>query len=196
MARFSDIERAEELLAAKNQLETWRKLDRAAKQTAYAASMLGGRTNVGRQIGWIKPFGETNNFWFETKVLAAPETPPTPKEKTEISLINTLTGAIVAATGKRVSTTAPTGTNLVIKRARKIQFARVKVIVPGNEVRESRVSRFTGIKYRQREVNSVSCVFGMLDTETEQAAQNAIRASLKTALPTAIISFVPQGFVG
>jgi hypothetical protein len=40
-ARYSDINRAEELMAAKTKLEAWRKLDAAAKAAAYKAARLG-----------------------------------------------------------------------------------------------------------------------------------------------------------
>ncbi|MEG4583439.1 hypothetical protein QUA71_28105 [Microcoleus sp. MON1_C5] len=197
MARFRDIMRADELKAQKNAYEAYLKLSTPEKQAAYAASMLGKRSNVGRQIGYIRPFGGPDNFYYETKVLAAPAKAPTPKEQTETSLINTVTTAIIAATGKHVVTAVPTGTNLVIKRARKIQFAKVKVIVPGSEVRENRSSRFTGKKYTQTEVNSVSCSFGRLDqNQNEQDAQTAIINALRSSLPNATILFTPQGFVG
>ncbi|MCC3410011.1 MAG: hypothetical protein JGK17_31645 [Microcoleus sp. PH2017_10_PVI_O_A] len=195
MGRYSDINRAEELLAAKNKLEAWRKLDGPAKKAAYKTSRLGLRTNIGRQVGYIKPFGTSANFWYETKVLAPPDDPATPNEENETSLITTLVSAIIGATGKRVLTATPTGANLIIKKAKKIEFAKVRVQASSGNSREA-TSRFTGNKYRQQEVKSVSCSFGMIGDENEQTAREAIRAALKTALPTAIISFTPQGFVG
>jgi hypothetical protein len=195
MGRFSNINRAEELLAAKNKLDAWRKLDKAAKQAAYKAARMGLRTNIGRQVGYIQPFGTTGNFWYETKVLSPPQDPATPNEENETSLINSIVAAIVGATGKRVITTVPTGANLIIKKARKIEFAKVRVQLTSGASRET-TSRFTAGKYRQIESKSASCSFGAIGAESEQTAQAAIIAAIKATLPTAIITFVPQGFVG
>lgn len=197
MARFSDIERAEELLAAKAALEAWRKLSNTAKKAAYAQSRMGLRTNTGKQFGFIRPFGGSDNFFYKTKVLATDGGTPTAGEENESSLINAVVGAVIqAAAGKGVMTNIPTGTNVVIKTAKKIEFAKVRVQIPTTNTRQ-RISRFTNKSYTQREVKSVSCSFGAgTSTQTEQQAREAILTALKTALPTAIVTFKPQGFVG
>lgn len=199
MGRFRDINRAEELLAAKNKLDAWRKLDTAAKQAAYKASRLGLRTNRGSQVGYILPFGETRPFFFETKVLAgsAQGESPTANEENENALITAIVTTIVGVTNKRVVTTAPTSAGVIIKKARKIQFAKVKVQIPGTAQAREATSRFTGKKYRQTEIKSASCPFGALTgSETEQEAQGAVRTAILALLPTAVITFTPQGFVG
>ncbi|MGL5927111.1 hypothetical protein, partial [Chroococcidiopsis sp.] len=197
--RFTDIERAEELRAAKIKLEAWRSSDRVAKKAAYAAAKLGGRTNVNRQVAYIKPFGAGTNFWYETKVLTsnASSGELTPGEENEASLVGAVVAAIVAATDGFASTTAPTGANTVIKVAKKIQFARVKVIIPGTATPRTRTSRFTGNIYTQKESKSVSCPFGMkTGSVTEAEAKVTIRNAILQLLPAARVIFYPQGFVG
>lgn len=195
MGRFGDIERADELKLKKTALEAYRALSATAKQAAYAASRQGLRTNRGSQDAYIRPFGSEGNFFYIAKVLADPTDPPTAAEENETALITAVRNAIVAATG-RASTTAPTGANTIIKRARKIQFSKVKVTLIGTLTR-TRTSRFTGTSYTQREFKSVSCPFGAIDgTESEQTAQSAIRAAILATLPAARITFTSQGFVG
>jgi hypothetical protein len=64
-ARYSDINRAEQLMAAKTKLDAWRKLDAAARAAAYKAARLGVKINVGSSVAYVKPFGETSdNFYW------------------------------------------------------------------------------------------------------------------------------------
>lgn len=197
MARYRDIERAEELMAAKTNLEAWRKLNNAAKSTAYKTARLGLKVNVGYSIGYIKPFGESSdNFYWEGKVLAVPTDPPkTDAEENSNGLITSVRSAVAAAGG--FAETKPTGTNVITKVAKKIQFARVLCTQPKSG-RRNTTSRMTGRPYLLVETDTVSCPFGQsaAPNNVEQAVRQAIRTALKTSLPTARVSFRSQGYVG
>lgn len=99
MARYGDINRAEQLMAAKNKLDAWRKLDSAAKSAAYKAARLGLKINVGASLGYIKPFGETNdNFYWLARILALPTTAPKPDvEENNNDLITSVRTAVINA---------------------------------------------------------------------------------------------------
>ncbi|MEG4225534.1 hypothetical protein QUA35_06695 [Microcoleus sp. N9_B2] len=195
MARYADINRAEELMAAKTKLEAWRRLDAAAKRAAYQAARLGLKINVGSSLGWIKPFGETNNFYWETKILAVPTAAPKPeKEENNNSLITNVRTAVIGAGA--AADTKPTTANVSIKRARKIELARVLCTVAKAQTKDA-ISRTTGKPYTLVETDTVSCAFGQTEgADNEKAVQDGIRAALKLTQSTARISFKPQGYVG
>jgi hypothetical protein len=197
MARYSDINRAEELLAAKTKLEAWRKLDRAAKRAAYNAARLGLKVNVGSSIGYIKAFGEvSDNFHWESKLMAVPTAAPKPGvEENNNTLITSVRSAVIGA-GAALET-KPTGTNVTVKKARKIELARVICTLPKAQSRTT-TARTTGLPYTQVETDSVSCAFGAstAPNNVEQAVREAIRTALKTSQPSARVSFKPQGYVG
>jgi len=197
MARYSDINRAEELMAAKTKLEAWRKLDKAAKAAAYKAARLGLKINVGAGPGYIKAFGEiSENFYWEAKILAVPTAPPKPDvEENNNSLITNVRAAVIGAGG--ALETRPTGANVTVKRARKIELARVLCTLPKAQSKNT-TARTTGLPYTQVETDTVSCPFGQstAPNNVEQAVREAIRTALKTSQPTARVSFKPQGYVG
>ncbi|MEG4964941.1 MULTISPECIES: hypothetical protein [unclassified Microcoleus] len=158
MARYADINRAEELMAAKTKLEAWRRLDAAAKRAAYQAARLGLKVNVGWSWGYIKPFGEAGNFFWEAKLLAVPTAAPKPdKEENNNSLITNVRTSVVS--GGAAVEIKPTTANVSIKRARKIEFARVLCTVPKTQTRDT-ISRTTGKPYTLVETDTVSCAFG------------------------------------
>jgi hypothetical protein len=188
MPRYSDINKAEELLAAKNKLEAWRKLDRAAKRAAYRAARLGLKVNVGSTQGYIKAFGEvSDNFYWQANLLAVPTNPPKPDvEENNNALIT-----------RGVTETKPTAANVTVKKAKKIEFARVICTLPKAQTRAT-TSRATGLPYTQVETDTVSCPFGQstAPNNVEQAVREVIRTALKTSQPTARVTFKPQGYVG
>ncbi len=197
MARYSDINRAEELLAAKNKLEAWRKLDKAAKAAAYRAARLGLKINVGFSPGYIKAFGETSdNFYWEAKLLAVPTAPPKADvEENNNALVTSVRTAVISAGA--AAETKPTGTNVTVKKARKIELARVLCTLPKTQTKQT-VSRTTGRPYTLVETDTVSCPFGAstAPNNVEASVREAIRTALKTSQPTARVSFKPQGYVG
>jgi hypothetical protein len=143
MARYTDINRAEELMAAKTKLDAWRRLDAEAKRTAYAAARLGLKINVGSSLAYIRPFGEgSDNFVWESKILAVPTAAPKAlKEENNNSLITNVLAAVVGSGA--VLQTKPSGPSIIVKRAKKIQFARVICTVPKTQTKDT-TSRMTG----------------------------------------------------
>ena len=196
-ARYSDINRAEQLMAAKTKLDAWRKLDAAAKSAAYKAARLGLKINVGHSTGYIKAFGEiSDNFYWEARLLAVPTAPPKPEvEENNNSLITNVRTAVLGAGG--ALETRPTGTNVTVKKAKKIELARVLCTLPKSQTKNT-TARTTGRPYTQVESDTVSCPFGQstAPNNVEQAVREAIRTALKTSQPTARVSFKPQGYVG
>ncbi|MEG4047820.1 hypothetical protein [Microcoleus sp. Pol17_C1] len=195
MTRYADINRAEELMAAKAKLEAWRKLDAVAKKAAYAAARLGLKINVGWTWGYIKSFGETGNFFWEARLLAVPTAAPKPdKEENNNTLVTNVRTAVVNAGAALVD--KPVTANVVIKRARKIELARVLCTQPKAQTKDT-VSRTTGKPYTLVESDTVSCAFGQTTgADSEKAVQDGIRTALNLTQPTARISFKPQGYVG
>ena len=196
MAKYSDINKAEQLMAAKTKLDAWRKLDAAAKSALYKTARLGLRVNTGWDLGYFKPFGETGNFFWEARLLAVPTTAPkVGVEENNNGLITSVRTAVLASANAVVD--KPTTANTVIRRAKKIQLARVLCTASKTQTKPT-TSRITGRPYTLVEKDTVSCAFGQGATTgvTESAAQGLIRTSLKNSQPTARVSFKPQGYVG
>lgn len=200
MARMQDILRADELKVAKDNYESWLRLDRTAKKAAYAtAAEIGGgkRANRGTSMAFIQPFGAPNNFWYETKVLAAPTTAPTATEEAATALI---TAVMSATTGFRVAT-VPVGPNNVSNLAKKIQFAKVRC-TERNGAGVPTTSRITKLPYTKYNSNTISNSFGVGNTtqaaaDTEPEARRVIQGLLMAGTPAGrTVSFKSQGFVG
>lgn len=197
MARLKHLDRIEQYKLEKNALDAYNAKSQAEKAVAWKASLNGKKTNRGTQIGYIQPFGAKSNFWFEAKVLALPTDAPTALEESETALINAVVGAVIGAATKPVITTRPIGATDVVKKAKKIHFAKVVVTVTKGTVKDA-TSRFTGRKYNLPETASVSCPFGAVTggSDTEQAVQIGLLTAILVALPDAKVRFIPQGFVG
>jgi hypothetical protein len=193
MARFSDINRADELQAAATKLRQWRALDTAAKRQAYAASTTEfKRINRASTIAYIQPFG-VNKLFYETKALAfSADTPaPTTKEENDTTLVGNITGALWA---KSIFATIPTGAGNMSVPAKKVKFAKVRVTEQGTGKKNNHTSRFTGRTYTKHETNTLSCPYGKgtsADFASEEKAQAVLRAALKA--PKRTISFSAQG---
>ncbi|WP_019487453.1 hypothetical protein [Kamptonema formosum] len=198
MGRYSDINRAEELLKAKEKLDLWLKKDRAEKQAAFAATQTATgnkRSNVGRTTAWIQPFGAPDKFFYETWI-PGPGSDPTPKQENANTIIAKV--ATAAREQGKALIDEPTGANIIIQKARKIQFAKVNYSEVGAAV-AGIVSRITGIPYSYNKTDSVSSNFGQAATGaiSEQATQALLRTALLGATPTGTqrVSFKPQGDV-
>jgi len=200
MARMQDILRADELKIAKDNFETWLKLDRVAKQAAYtAATAVGGgkRANRGSAVAFIQPFDAPTNFWYETKVLAAPTTPATAAEEAATALI---TAVMAATVGFRVAA-VPAGPNNVSNLAKKIEFAKVRCTErDGTGIKTQ--SRITKLPYTKHNSNTISNSFGVGNTtqavaNTEGKARKVIQGLLMAGTPAGrSVGFKSQGFVG
>lgn len=199
MGRYGDINRAEELKAAKDKLDLWLKMSRAEKQAAFAATQAATgnkRSNVGRVTAWIQPFGAPDKFFYETYIPAAPSGNPTAKEENANTIITKVANAVKAE--NRAVIVEPTGAGIIIEKARKIEFAKVIYSQIGGTV-SGVVSRITGIPYSYTKTDSVSSSFGQGTTApvpSEGTAQAQLRAALLAAATgNERVSFKPQGDV-
>ncbi|MEG4323605.1 MULTISPECIES: hypothetical protein [unclassified Microcoleus] len=198
MARFSDIYRADELKAAATALEAWRRKTAAEKKALYATAAAvgeGKRLNRGSRIGFIQPFGAPDNFWYETKVLALPISPPGEKEEQDNSLVQ----AVMTAVNSFILESVPTGANNLSNKAKNIVFAKVRCTSKKSGNPAPATSRMTGRPYSKFNTNTASSPFGATSAAlTEPAAQKIIRGTLMPATPVAgrSVGFSPQGYVG
>lgn len=198
MARFSDINRADELKAAATALELWRRKTRAEKKALYAtaAAVAGGkRMNRGSKIGFIQPFGAPDNFWYETKVLAPATDAPTAAEENAAALIL----AVVGSVSPFVYPTVPVGPNNLSATAKKVQFAKVKCTEKSGASVPT-TSRLTGMPYTKVNTNTASSPFGgNLIVKDQPMAVKAIRLVLMppaTPIAGRSVGFTPQRNIG
>ncbi|MEP6517452.1 hypothetical protein [Microcoleus vaginatus] len=205
MARFSDILRADELKAAKDKLEAWQKLDRAAKRAAYQAAVGDHkRLNRASRVGYVKPFGAPDKFWYQTKVLAPASATPEPntKEENDAALITALLTVVSpTATTGYVLAAVPDGAGNMSAEAKKVQFAKVKLTERTGNGEPGKLSRMTGLPYMKYRTNTVSSSFGVNGAATdksEQAARKALRDALLGNPPAnnRFVGFTPQGEIG
>lgn len=205
MARFSDIMRADELKAAKDKLEAWQRLDRAAKRAAYQTAV-GDHKRINRasRVGFIQPFGAPEKFWYQAKVLAPASATPEPgtKEENDAALITALLTVISpTATTGYVLAGVPGGAGNISNEAKKVQFAKVKLTERSGTGEPGKLSRMTGMPYMKYRTNTVSTPFGVAAGATDKSEQ-AARKALRTALlgnPPAnnrFVGFTPQGEIG
>lgn len=197
MARFSDINRADELKAAAIKLAAWRALDATAKKASYAtATGVGGgkRANRSSKIGFIQPFGAATKIWYETRVLAPQTETDTPKTNEEA--VGNLVTAVLTAIGAGISPELPTGAGNTSVAVTKVQFAKVRLTEKtGAETPTN--SRITGRPYIKRNSNTVSCPYGKSTTFTDEAtARGLLRTALLGTTPGGkSVGFTPQGDV-
>jgi len=197
MARFSDINRADELKLAATALNLWRGRSRAEKAALYATATAvgeGKRLNRGSKIAFIQPFGAPDNFWYETKVLAPATASPTAKEENVPSLI----AAVVSAVQPYISAVLPVGPTNMATTAKKIQFAKVMCTEKGTATFPT-TSRMTGRPYVKMNSNTASCPFGAIALlATQPVVVKIIRTTLMPATPVAgrSVGFTSQGNVG
>jgi hypothetical protein len=197
MARFSDINRADELKAAAVKLDLWRKLDATAKKAAYAtATGVGGgkRANRSSKLGFIQPFGASDKIWFETKVLAPQAETDTPKTNEES--VGNMVSAVLSAVAPGISATLPTGAGNISVQMKKIKLAKVRLTERTGTGADA-TSRMTGRPYRKFNSNTISCPFGKGGTFTGEAvARGLIGTALLVASTTSkTVGFSPQGNV-
>lgn len=160
---FSDIMRAEELMLAKQEYDTWIKKSRAEKSTLYKAKITqtgNKRSNIGKTTGYLVPFGvdTTKAIYVKVKVLAPASDPPTEGEESAATEITSLTNAIIGA-DKYAVTEKPGTAGTTIVNIKNSELARVKYVELGDVVPNMK-SRITGRPYTYRRSNSVSCPFG------------------------------------
>lgn len=197
MARFSDINRADELKAAAVKLDLWRKLDTAAKKAAYAAATAvggGKRANRASKVAFVQPFGASDRLWFETKILAPQSESAAPGANEES--VGSLITAILTAVNPGVFAALPTGGNNMSVQMKKIKLAKVR-LTERTGAGIPTTSRMTGRPYTKFNSNTVSCPFGKGGTFSGEAtARGLIRTALLGATPGGkSVGFSPQGDV-
>ncbi|MEG4458911.1 hypothetical protein [Microcoleus sp. N9_A1] len=197
MARFSDIYRADELKAAADALELWRRKTAAEKKALYATATAvagGKRLNRSTKVGFIQPFGAPDNFWYETKVLASATEAPTANEENTASLIT----AVTTAVSLFIFASVPVGANNLSNQAKKVQFAKVRCSEKSGAGVPA-ISRLTSRPYTKYNSNTASSSFGASSAAlNEPTAAKAIKASLMPVTPVAgrSIGFTSQGNIG
>lgn len=203
MARFSDINRADELKAAKDKLEAYMKLTTAAKQAAYKTATKGGRLLVGKQDGLLIPFGLPDDKIYVGLKLPAPSSSTVTGEEQEKdnALISQVIGTIVGDALWARTTRPPTTT--VIGSMGRSQPPAARVIYTKKGAQADRISRFTGKGYKSPTVNTVSCPFGIkvgaptADRGFSETAVDVINA-LKPKTPiddSTAVRVKPQGYI-
>lgn len=201
--KYSDIDRAEELLAAYNAKKLYLAKSKIEKAAAYAATVKdseGKRLRVGSQDGYVNVFGSANS-WVKSKLLSANDPKGDPANgETDAALITLVTNAVVGTTDKYAVTTLPTGASDTIIDIPKTQGLLAKVALTRRSGdTKSRKSRVTGRPYKAKTSNTASCVFGSLvnGTATTGSYTSAVSVLTTALVPKGSeglsISFRPQG---
>lgn len=211
MAKYSDIDKAKELLVAKTALDNWRDLGREAKIALMAAQKAktgNKKTAVGVTTGYIRPFGyaSTSKIWLKVNLLAQPTGTNLPSEELATTLITKLIGEVyVGSTGttKYGTTTKPAtaGSSITGYQGKNdaSKLARVTLRQKGDSLPDKITSRVTGIPYRYTKYDAVSCAFGQdLSTTGIQSfadASSELETFLTDNAPTHSVSFRAQGII-
>lgn len=209
MAKYGDIERAKELLAAKNKLEAWRDLEQAEKAALYETQtgLTGNkRNNVGKIEGYIRPFGyePSKDVWLKVYLIDNPSDSLTPREESAETMINNLkTLLYLGSTGSTLYGTltkpADIGASITSYTAKNDagKLARVTMRKKGARLENRIASRVTGLLYTYTKTDSVSSAFGqnlaITGSQSLTAAAEAIKQAAKTAYPSDGYSFSFRG---
>lgn len=174
-AKYSDINRGPALNDAYNKLESWRKLDPAAKRNAYngVKKPAAERVITERVLAWIQPFGATKDgIYYETRVPAANQT----AEGGVGGAGQAVASLLLALIAGRFSPTAPAGATDVIIEIPKFQFAQVRASQRTGTSNPNAVSRLTGRPYTRWRSESMVANFGKSASQTDfYAAVKAIK---------------------
>ena len=189
--RFSDILRADELKAAKDEYEKWMKLSRAEKKAAYNAVITAsGNQRTARQTTpcFVRIYGDTDAIKVYT--VSQKITGSTAGEGTESS--SALASSLVTLLKDYTHETAAAEKSITIKLKRG-DLALCKLSKEKTGAIHNGTSRFTKIPYRTRLRDTISQRFG-------QKAANSSYFSDKTNITKAVnkldgysVSFEAQG---
>lgn len=203
--RFYYVRRAEDLTAAKTALETWERKTQKDKKALYAATLANTgnkKSDRGRVIGYIMPFGIDVSkkvyakVWLLAPTSADPGNQLTPSEEAATGPITDLTSIIYTGTKKFATKDEPTGAGNYIYDYRKMMRKLASVSITQKEgAIKTLTSRITQMEYSYRKTNSVSCAFGqVVATNTEMfIANKEIEGLLEVANPEYLVQFKPQG---
>lgn len=211
MGKYDDIDRARQLLAAKNKLDAWRDLSQEDKAALYEAqtNITGNkRNNVGKQIGYIRPFGvePIHDIWLKVLLISPATSTNTPRQESQVTLITniseliftgstgtTLYGTLTKPAASGVHINDYTGKNDISK------VARFTLRKKGDRLENRIASRVTGMLYTYTRSESVSCAFGQLlsltDVQSFAGACNTIETAAKAKDSTYTCSFRAQGAI-
>lgn len=211
MAKYSDIDRAKQLLAAKTKLDAWRDLEQAEKATLYQSqtAITGNKRNaVGKVEGFIIPFGydPSKNIWLRVYFVGPSTGTLTPRQEAAATLITHASeivyggtagtgvfGTLTKPTELASSITAYTGKNDAGK------LARMTLRKKGARLENRIASRVTGLLYTYTKSDSVSCAFGQKVTGTTEQSFASAMGDLKIAAKAKdseyTVSFRAQGVI-
>lgn len=166
--RFYHQQRAAQYAAEKTIIDNWIDKTAAEKSTLYAAqtALTGNKkSNVGKKIGYIIPFGfdQTDKVWLKVG-LVAPGTNLTPNEEAATAMITALNTA-TTSTLALATETAPTaaGSFVTDVAGKKLKIARVRIVdVAAAPLANKINSRITGRPYTYTKKDAISTPFGQV----------------------------------
>lgn len=167
MARYSDINRGQELAAAYVKLQAYRAQTRAQKVADYAtvAKTPAQRVKSERKDAYIAPFGsDSATVLYEARVLAAAQT----------GVGNTVGNIIEGLVNDRWDVTL-TATQEGIK-VPKFKFAQIIGSDRTTTATANSNSRFTDTPYKRHRSENVSCPFGRQSAGVAESYNDAIKA--------------------
>lgn len=181
MARYSDIQRAQELNDALTKLRVWQDKTRAQKKADYksVAKDAAQRSKAERMTGYILPFQlDSVDLFYEARILAT----------TQTGVGNATATTLRSALNNRNKETVTGATNKTVRAPRGFDFAKVTLSERTQTVTAESPSRITGVPYKRHRYNNVTSPFGRLNAaESFKEAATAIKAiaALKTFAATA-----------
>lgn len=202
--RFSRLNQAERLMAAKTEMDKWRKMngeERSALYKATKGNTGNKKTNNESVTGYIRPFGTklADNVWVETRLLAATiSAGDTAVEESPGQLFTHLN--TVVYDGGYASRDKPAAGAFFAGIASPSKLARVTLVLKGAKNPNGIVSRITKNKYTYYKTDSLSTPFGLkTGGDAEQLIEEnalAIRQALETLNTNYKTYFKEQKFLG
>lgn len=166
--RFYHQQRAAQYAAEKIKIDNWLDKTQAEKSALYAAQILktgNKKSNVGKKIGYIVPFGYdqgTDKVWLKVGLIAPPAGTPAATEEAAAAMITALNTATIT-TIPLATETAPTtaGSSVTNVARRKLQIARVRIVEVATTPLANKInSRITDRPYTYTKKDAVSTPFG------------------------------------
>lgn len=189
--RFSDILRADELKAAKDEFEKWMKLSRAEKKAAYNAVITASgnqRTARNTESCYVRIYGDTETIKVYT--LSQKVTGSTAGEGTESS--SALASSLVTLL-TNYTHAAPAAEKSITIKLRRGLLASCKLSKEKTGAIYNGTSRFTKIPYRTRLKDTISQRFGQKAGNSSYFSDKTDITKAVNALDGYFVSFETQG---
>ncbi len=189
--RFSDILRADELKAAKDEFEKWMKLSRAEKKAAYNAVITASgnqRTARNTESCYVRIYGDTEAIKVYT--LSQKVTGSTAGEGTESS--SALASSLVTLLTNYTHASPAEEKSITIKLRRGL-LASCKLSKEKTGAIYNGTSRFTKIPYRTRLKDTISQRFGQKTAGSSYFSDKTDITKAVNALDGYFVSFETQG---